>query len=89
MFTTYAVRMQDGQKFRFVVGNYESEDEARHMADCTAIGEIAYAYVKGPALCTVFYLTTPLAAYFFHGPIENIRSLSKEALYPSAVEPAE
>jgi hypothetical protein len=54
-----------------------------------AIGQIAYAYVKGYASCTVFYLTTPLAAYFFNGPIENIRSLSKEALYPSAVEPAE
>jgi len=89
MFTTYAVRIRDGQKLRFVVGTYDSEDEARHMADCSAIGKIAYAYVKGLASCTVFYLTTPLAAYLFHGPIENIRSLSKEALYPSAVEPAE
>jgi hypothetical protein len=88
MFTTYAVRIQDGRKLRFVVGTYESEDEARHVADSSAIGKIAYSYVKGAASCTVFYLTTPLAAYFFHGPIENIRSLSKEALYPSAVEPA-
>ena len=39
MFTTYAVRLQDGQKIRSVVGAYESEDEARHMADCSAIGE--------------------------------------------------
>jgi hypothetical protein len=77
MFTTYAVRLQNGQKIRSVVGAYESEDEARHMADCSAIGENAYAYVKGSASCTVFYLTTPLAAYFFHGPIENIRSLSQ------------
>ncbi len=30
MFTTYAVRLQDGQKIRAVVGTYESEDEARH-----------------------------------------------------------
>jgi hypothetical protein len=86
MFTTYAVRIQDGQKLRFVVGTYESEDEARHVADCTAIGEIAYAYVKGSEPYAVFYLTTPQAAYFFHGPIENVRSLSKEALYPSAVK---
>jgi hypothetical protein len=77
MFTTYAVRIQDGQKLRFVVGAYESEDEARHMADCTAIGEFAYAYVKGGAPCTVFYLTTPLAAYFFHGPIESCRPPSQ------------
>jgi len=86
MFTTYAVRIQDGRKLRFVVGTYESEDEARHIAACSVIGENAYAYVKVSASCTVFYLTTPLAAYFFHGPIENIRSLSNEALYPSAVE---
>ena len=86
MFTVYAVRRADGQKLRVVVGTYESEDEARHMADCAAIGQVAYAYVKGSASCTVFYLTTPLAAYLFHGPIENIRSLSQEALYPSAVE---
>jgi hypothetical protein len=33
MFTTYAVRLQDGQKLRFVVGTYESEDEARRVAD--------------------------------------------------------
>ncbi len=89
MFTTYAVRLQNGQKIRVVVGTYESEDKARQMADCAAIGQVAYAYVKGSASCTVFYLTTPLAAYLFHGPIENIRSLSQEALYPSAVEPAE
>jgi hypothetical protein len=47
------------------------------MAACSVIGEFAYAYVKGGAPCTVFYLTTPLAAYLFHGPIENIRSLSQ------------
>jgi hypothetical protein len=88
MFTVYAVRLQDGKRIRSLVGTYESEDEARHMADSSAIDKIAYAYVEGAASCTVLYLTTPLAVYFFHGPIENIRSLSKEALYPSAVEPA-
>ena len=77
MFTVYAVRLQDGQKICSVVGTYESEDEARHIAACSVIGEFAYAYVKGGAPCTVFYLTTPLAAYFFHGPIENIRPLSQ------------
>lgn len=56
MFTTYAVRMIAGEKHRFVIGGYDSEAEAKHMANCATLGNAAYAYVKDSKGGTVFYL---------------------------------
>lgn len=56
MFMTYAVRVLDGQKHRFLLGSYESEAEAKHMANCATLGNASYAYVKDSRGGTIFYL---------------------------------
>lgn len=56
MFMTYAVRVLDGQKHRFLLGSYESEAEAKHMANCAVLGNASYAYVKDTSGGTIFHL---------------------------------
>jgi hypothetical protein len=78
MFTTYAVKIDQGVKHRFVVGMYETEDEARHMANCATLGNANYAYVKDSAGGTLFYLETPAAAYL----VRDLESVKIRALSP-------
>lgn len=56
MFMTYAVRVLDGQKHRFLLGSYESEAEAKHMANCAVLGNASYSYVKDTSGGTIFHL---------------------------------
>jgi hypothetical protein len=68
VFTTHAVRISDGRKHRFLVGSYDSEDEARREARRVTCGEAQHAYVQAPTGATVFYLETPAAAYLIREP---------------------
>jgi len=81
MFSACLVRIHDGRKTRSVIGTFEFEDEARRAADSAAIGSMTYTFVKGTSEATVFYLPATALSYVFHGPKENIRSLSWEALH--------
>ena len=87
MFSAHLVRIHDGRKTRSVIGTFESEDEARRAADSAAIGSVAYTFVKGTSEATVFYLPATALSYVIDGPMENIRSLSWEALHGIDVPP--
>jgi len=78
MFTTYAVKIDRGVKHRFVVGAYETEDEARHMANCATCGDANYAYVKDSTGGTLFYLERPAAAYI----VRDLESVTFRELPP-------
>jgi hypothetical protein len=82
MFTTYAVKIEEGVKHRFVVGMYETEDEARHMANCATCGNANYAYVKDSTGGTLFYLETPADAYL----VRDLESVTMRAPRPPSLD---
>ncbi len=59
MFITYAVIVISGVKNRYVIGNFESLDEAKHIANCASLGNADYAYVKDTSGGTVFFIPRP------------------------------
>ena len=63
MYTVYAVRLIDCDKQRFVIGSYETIQEAKHYANCATLGNADYAYVKDSKGGTLFYLDSDRIGY--------------------------
>lgn len=59
MFSVYAVRLINGEKHRFFLKQFQTIDEAKHLANCATLGNADYAYIKDSSGGTVFHLTCP------------------------------
>ena len=80
MFTTYAVRIIDGEKHRHVLQSFESIEPAKHLANCATLGNADYAYVKDSTGGTVFHIKAPVNPYGEGNfPLEQCRPISQSS----------
>ncbi len=56
MFHIYGVVVINGEKHRHFLGNRQTLEESKHLANCATCGNADYAYVKDFQGDTVFFL---------------------------------